>query len=87
MNKKITFDSISTSEINGKNAEVRNLSGALFTDLSKSFECLPHNSSAAKLSAQSQCDRFWQKISTGVPQGSIRELVLFNIDLCSLFLS
>ena len=82
--------------------------GALLTNLSKAFDCLPHDLLAAKLSAygfDNNSTRFlfdyltnrtqrtkigqvyssWDEITSGVPQGSIRGPLIFNIDLCDMF--
>ena len=69
--------------------------GALLTDLSKVFDCLPHDLIFAKLHAYGFSylterkqrvkinDQFssWIDISFGVPHGSILRSLLFNIFL------
>ena len=73
--------------------------GALLTDLSKAFDCIPHDLFIAKLEAYGfQTDELnleilkinetfscWKDIEYAVPQGSILGPLLFNKHLCDLF--
>ena len=73
---------------------------ALLTDLSKAFDCIPHDLIIAKLEAygfqidglrlvydymSNRKQRVKLNIEYGVPQGSILGSLLFNIHLCALF--
>ena len=82
--------------------------GAVMTDLSKAFDCIPHDLLIAKLEDyglseialsfifsyltnrnqcvcinDKKCD--FQKIISGVPQGSITRPILFNFSINDLF--
>ena len=79
--------------------------GILLTDLSKAFDCLPHDLFVAKLFAYGSrfiydylrqhkqrtkiADSYssWQEILCGVTQGSILGPLLFNADLCDLYIT
>ena len=97
-----------TEKAKGVMDKGRHLS-ALLTDLSKAFNCLPHDLIIAKLDAcgfkyDALCLIFnylnnrkqrvkmkssftsFQNIASGVPQGSLLGLLLFNIFLTDIFL-
>ena len=91
-----------------KNLDNNFVDGAVLTDLSKAFDCIPHDLLIAKLSAYNfsdealsyfysyltnrrQCVRInnrqsqLETIISGVPQGSILGLILFNLSINDLF--